>query len=116
MDIAEEIDKHLQWIERVVSLIGDDNVTAKDLEEITQHDRCALGQWLNAVGSEKFKDVPELERLKESHEAFHKLAGDLVTAVEAGEESEATSSQQQFVNKSQQLIESLHVLQRQVES
>ena len=114
MDIAQEIDKHLQWIKTVLSLIGDDKVTAKDLEEITQHDRCALGQWLHVEGSEKFKDLPELERLTESHEAFHKLAGDLVTAVEAGEESEATSLQERFIAKSQQLIESLHVLQRQV--
>jgi hypothetical protein len=112
VEIAQEIDKHLQWIETVVSLIGDDNVTATDLDQITQHDRCALGQWLNAEGSKKFRDLPELEMLKETHEAFHKLAGELVAAVEAGNESEATASQDSFVAKSQQLIEYLNILQR----
>ena len=112
MDIAREIDKHLQWIETVVSLIGDDSITAKDLDQITQHDRCALGQWLNAEGSERFKNLPELEMLTETHEAFHKLAGELVTAVEAGKEDEATALQDSFVSKSQQLIEYLNLLQR----
>ncbi|MCB1775221.1 MAG: CZB domain-containing protein [Gammaproteobacteria bacterium] len=112
MDIAQEIDRHLQWIETAVSLIGDQSVTAGDLEEITQHDRCALGQWLNAEGSREFRDLPELELLKDSHEAFHKLAGTLVSAVEGGDESEAMAIQEDFIARSQELIGYLKVLQQ----
>jgi len=111
MDITEEIDKHLEWIETIVSLLGSEKVAEETLPEITRHDRCALGQWLISEASTEFRDLPELESLKESHEAFHRLAGDMISALAAGDEEKAVDSEKRFIEKSQEVISYLQVLQ-----
>lgn len=111
MDIKQEIDKHLKWIETVASLFEHEQITEAEQQDLTRHDRCALGQWLNSGSSAKYQDLPELEVLKENHEAFHKLAGDLITALVAGKEDEALQFQEKFIEKSQTVISCLQVLQ-----
>lgn len=111
MDIAREIAQHLAWIETIVSLLGREEVAEEELHEITRHDHCALGQWLFSEASREFKELPELEKLKESHEAFHSLAGDMISALGAGDEEKAIDSEKRFIEKSQEVIDHLHVLQ-----
>lgn len=111
MDIAQEINKHLEWIETISSFLGKEDITKEQMDEITQHDRCALGQWLASENAQPFKDLPELAELEESHDAFHRLAGDLINAVEAGNEDEASAAQERFIAMSQQVITYLNMLQ-----
>lgn len=112
MDIGQEIANHLAWMENVISLLGNEEITQDDLDAITQHDRCALGKWLNSEASLEFRDQPGLEQLNESHEAFHKLAGKLISALQEENEAEAIALQEQFVEMSQQVIASLSTLQK----
>ncbi len=111
MDIGQEITNHLEWIETIASLLDSEKISREDLQVITQHDKCALGQWLNSEASMKFKDLPEYEKLIESHEAFHKLAGNLITALQLDKEAEAIESQGHFIEMSQKVIGYLHILQ-----
>jgi methyl-accepting chemotaxis protein len=111
MDIKQEITNHLEWIETIASLLGGEEITQEDLQAITQHNKCALGQWLNSEASMKFKDLPEYEKLIESHKAFHKLAGNLITALQLNKEAEVIESQEQFVEMSQKVIDYLHIFQ-----
>lgn len=111
MDIRQEINKHLKWIETVASLFEHEEITQEEQHELAQHDRCALGHWLNSENSVRYQELPEFEMLKENHEAFHKLAGDLISALVAGKETEALKLQEKFIAKSQKVISCLHVLQ-----
>jgi len=111
MDIGKEITNHLEWIEIIVSLLGNEKITDENLHAITQHDKCALGQWLNSEASIEFKDLPEYEKLIKSHEAFHKLAGKLITALQQDNEAKAIESQEQFIEMSQKVIGYLRVIQ-----
>lgn len=111
MDIGQEITNHLEWIETIASLLDSEEISQEDLQAITQHDKCMLGQWLNSEASMKFKDLPEYEKLIESHEAFHKLAGSLITALQLDKEAEAIESQGHFIEMSQKVIDYLHILQ-----
>lgn len=110
MDIRQEIDKHLKWIETVASLFAHEEMTQEEQHELTQHDRCALGQWLQSENSVKYRELPELAMLKENHAAFHQLAGDLISALVAGKEEEALQLQEKFIEKSQTVINCLQVL------
>jgi len=112
MDIEHEINQHIEWIETLVSILGNREITKKDLQEIRQDDRCALGHWLNSEDSSRYKDLPELGMLKESHEAFHRLAGDLVSAVESNKEPEAIAAEKQFIAMSRSVIGYLQLLQK----
>jgi methyl-accepting chemotaxis protein len=112
VDIRQEIDNHLNWIENIVSLLGRENLSDEELAEVTRHDRCALGQWLASTEASEFKELPELQALKESHDQFHRLAGDLIKAVEAGDEAQAVASEEKFVGMSREVIAHLQALQQ----
>ncbi len=112
MDIKQEIANHLEWIEVLVSLIGRDDVSEDELEAVTQHDKCVLGQWLQSEEASTFKDLPEFAELVESHEAFHKLAGRLIAAVGKNQESEAIDLEEKFIAMSKRVIGYLQILQQ----
>lgn len=111
MDFKQEIDRHLGWIETVASLFGKEEVTQQARQELAQHDRCALGQWLHSEETARWKELPELEQLKRDHEAFHKIAGELLPVLEAGDETKAVALQQALIQKSQKVISNLHLLE-----
>ena len=110
MDLKLEITNHLDWIDDIVGLLESEQISDEQLQSITRHDTCALGHWLNEEASQKFRDVPELEKLIESHAAFHDLAGKLITALKKDDEIEAIDAQQQFIERSQEVIAYLRVL------
>lgn len=111
MDIRQEIDKHLEWIETVASLFEHEKITPEAQQELSQHDRCALGQWLQSDESAQWKDLPELAQLKEDHEAFHKTAGELIAVLEDGDETRAITLQERLLQKSQKVIGYLQLLE-----
>lgn len=112
MDIKQEINQHLEWIEKIAALLGSEEVTQAKIDELTQHDRCELGRWLSAEDSCAYQGYPEFQALIDSHEAFHHIAGALITALEKGEESEALETQAQFIALSQEVIGHLQALEK----
>jgi hypothetical protein len=117
MDITREINRHLDWIEVVSSMLGDKVLGEDELEQITRHDRCALGQWLQSpAASEAVGGGSVLDPLRSSHERFHALAGALVAALQAGDENRAIALQQDFVDSSQDIIGHLHALERKADA
>lgn len=111
MDLAQEITNHLEWIDQIASLLSSESLDEEDLQEITGHHKCELGHWLDSEGAEIFKDVPEYNKLVDSHEAFHKLAGTLLTSMQQGKEEAALQVEEQFLEKSHEVISYLQVLQ-----
>jgi hypothetical protein len=55
--------------------------------------------------------LPEFQDLIESHDAFHKLAGNLISALRQGKEEEAIKSEVEFIEMSQKVISHLYALQ-----
>lgn len=111
MDMEQEITKHLTWMEQVVSMLGSEEITEDELHEITRHDHCSLGRWLESKDAESYQnDGPELQELKENHEAFHRLAGDMISGLSEKDEGMAINSETRFIETSQKVIELLHVL------
>ncbi|MBG7600989.1 MAG: hypothetical protein IZT60_00390, partial [Gammaproteobacteria bacterium] len=53
----------------------------------------------------------EFEKLIESHDVFHKLAGSLITALQLGKEAKAIELQTQFIEMSQKVINYIQILQ-----
>ncbi len=111
MDLAEEIENHLEWIDSIASLLEAEEFSDVDFDKITDYDACELGHWLSAEGSELYKSVPEFNELVGSHEAFHKLAGELVAAIRAGDERKAVEIQEDFISMSQEVVGHLQRLQ-----
>lgn len=111
MDITQEISNHLEWVDSVASLLGNFELLDEDYEEITQHDKCKLGEWLNSAEASVLKDYAEFDALVESHEIFHLLAGALIATAVSGNEEESLGVQQEFLEKSHEVIGHLQNLQ-----
>lgn len=111
MDLRDEIINHVEWMESVASLLGNEEVTDEKVQLLTQHDQCALGKWLDSEASKEFKALAVFESLVESHSAFHKLAGDLIIAAQLGKEADAVESEKQFIEESQKVVGYLKTLQ-----
>lgn len=111
MDIRQEITNHLEWMETIASLLGKEEITEKELDAITHHDKCKLGLWLNSEAAVKFRDLPEYEKLMESHQAFHELAGKLLISLQLDKEADAIEIETQFIETSQTIIGYLQILQ-----
>jgi len=114
MDIEQEINKHLEWIENVVSLLGK-QVTDEELAEISRHDHCELGRWLESDESQLYKSFSEFDKLRESHDAFHHLAGELIAAAIADNENKAIEAEQHFIETSQKVVGYLQLLKEHAE-
>ena len=111
MDLEQEIENHLEWIDSIASLLEVEEFSDVDFDKITNHDDCELGHWLSTEGSELYKALPEFNELIDSHEAFHKLAGELVAAIQAGDERKAVEVQEDFIRMSQEVVGHLQRLQ-----
>lgn len=111
MNLKQEITNHLEWIDTMASLLGSEDIAEEKLQLIIQHDQCLLGQWLGSDDSAGYKQLPEFDKLIESHDAFHKLAGNLITALQQGKETEALESQAQFIEMSKKVISYIKILQ-----
>ena len=111
MDLTREISNHLEWIDSIASFLNNEEFSEEDLQEITRHNQCELGQWLDADESSMFKDLPEFQQLQASHEQFHKLAGDLISALQQGDENQAIAAQEKFILMSHEVITALQSLQ-----
>lgn len=116
MDINQEINKHLDWIEAVASLIGNEALSNDDVVKLSQHDRCDLGKWLASDESESLRTYPEFQNLQESHKDFHSLAGELILALHAGDEAKSMSSARAFIGASEQVVSYLKELQQYAEA
>lgn len=116
MNLGQEITNHLTWIDSIASTLGKTELSSEELAAISQHDRCALGQWLDSKESVDLQKMKEFQELVDSHDAFHGLAGDLIDALQAGREEQALALQEQFIAMSQRVITLLRLLQEFTES
>jgi len=112
MDLGQEIENHLEWIDGIASLLGAESFTEEDLQKITSHNTCELGQWLGSEGQELYKEIPEFSQLVDSHELFHKLAGELIEAIQLGKENKAVEVEEEFISMSQEVVGYLQILQQ----
>jgi len=112
MDIKQEINQHIEWIERIASLLGTEEVTQEKIDELTQHDKCELGRWLSAEDSIAYQGFAEFQALIDSHAEFHRLAGELLAVLERGEEAEAIEAEARFLEMSQKVIGHLQALEK----
>lgn len=112
MDITREINNHLVWIDRIASLLDSENLTAEELQDISRQDQCALGEWLDSEASQRFGELPEFQKLLDSHKAFHELAGKLIQSLQQGRDSEAIEAHGQFLEMSQEVVRLLEALQK----
>ncbi len=82
--VEKEVD-HLNWANKVNSLLTDENLTELDVE--TDHHKCGFGKWLYGEGREGAEQlvpelVPLLNAIEEPHEKLHESAREIGKVVQ----------------------------------
>lgn len=85
----EAIDSHTRWKERLSDYIKGKSREDLKVEIMSADDQCPLGQWLNAIGRERFEGRPAFEELRFRHTHFHRCAGEVLSFAQQGEKEMA---------------------------
>lgn len=67
---------HQRWIERVIGICA--GTLPADREPFPESYQCRFGQWLYGIGKERYRDVPAMAALEETHEQVHRLGKELL--------------------------------------
>lgn len=115
LDFQKWVKAHRDWRARLTAFIDGTNAEQLDEYEICRDDRCALGQWIHAHGTQFYGDVPVFEQLKTHHRDFHVSAGMVVAMFKkAGAQSARKALNQDFDLQSMRVVRSIEALERQV--
>ncbi|MFN8124421.1 MAG: CZB domain-containing protein [Thermoleophilia bacterium] len=88
MDLVQASQAHAEWKVRLRTAIN--KKEHLDAAAITADDRCALGQWLHGAGRAEYGSHAEFAAVVEKHAAFHREAGAVAAAINAGDFDRAT--------------------------
>ncbi|MEZ5661705.1 MAG: CZB domain-containing protein [Burkholderiaceae bacterium] len=89
MDLQKAIAAHGEWKMKFRTAIAD---KAKlDAAAISTDNACPLGKWLHGEAKIKFGKMGTYGKCLAEHAAFHKLAGQVATAINAGQYDKANA-------------------------
>lgn len=87
MDLTNAIGKNAEWkLKFRTAIAGQETM---DAETISNDNCCELGKWLHGEGKSKFSKLSSYADCVSKHEAFHKEAGKVSKAINAGKYTEA---------------------------
>lgn len=89
LDFMSAIEAHVRWKVRLENYIAGTGEESLDPNVVSRDDQCMLGKWLHGSGGEQHSEHPRFGTVKEIHAKFHRSAGEVVRAVDAGEPDKA---------------------------
>ena len=87
MDFNQAIDSHVRWRVNLARHIANPDRHI-DADQVSGDQNCELGKWLHGDG-QKFSSIPGYATLVAEHAQFHREAGDIIRAVNAGQDVSA---------------------------
>lgn len=103
---------HLRWktaLREFVEGRGRQDLTAA---EVVRDDQCALGQWVNGVGRERYGSRPAFGVVRERHAYVHRCGADVVAVALGGDRGLALQmlEEGEFARVSEELVAALRTL------
>ena len=89
LNFKTAVDAHMKWKVRLESYIGGTSTEQLKVEVVCRDDQCPLGKWIYDRGGEKFGYSETFFDMKAHHALFHRSAGDVLAAAQAGDASGA---------------------------
>lgn len=83
------IEAHVRWKIRLEAYINGTSEEHLDADVVCRDDQCILGKWIYGGGGAKYGEHPMFPVLKQTHMHFHRAAGDVIRAVDAGDAEKA---------------------------
>ncbi len=104
--LAERIIDHALWLEKVISVLSDKQTIT---EELSDHNKCKLGQWYYGEGANVMKEYPAhiqqlFKDLEEPHRLVHLYGREAVYYHQQGNEEESFKQVLNLTNTSKEII------------
>ena len=85
LNFKTAVDAHMKWKVRLESYINGTSTEQLKVEVVCRDDQCPLGKWIYDMGGEKFGYSETFFDMKAHHALFHRSAGDVLAAAQAGD-------------------------------
>jgi hypothetical protein len=91
LDFEAAIKAHQAWKTRLSNLVEGQTEGGErlDYRVVCSDDQCVLGRWIHGEGHAVFSGLPLFDAVRVTHAQFHRQAGAVVSAVDAGRIDEA---------------------------
>ena len=89
LNFKTAVDAHMKWKVRLESYISGTSTEELKVEVVSRDDQCPLGKWIHGHGGEKFGFSETFFDVKVHHAQFHRCAGDVLGAAQAGDKDTA---------------------------
>jgi hypothetical protein len=90
LNFKSAIDAHLKWKVRLESYINGTSSEDLKVEIVSRDDQCPLGKWIYDKGGESYGFSETFFDMKAHHAHFHRCAGGVLAAAQAGDKAAAT--------------------------
>jgi hypothetical protein len=89
LDFKSAVDAHMKWKVRLDAYINGTSTETLNVDTICRDDQCPLGKWIYSRGVTEFGYSETFFDMKAHHAHFHRCAGDVLRAAQAGEKEKA---------------------------
>lgn len=79
------VDSHARWKAMLRDRIASGQAANMDKATIARDDQCALAQWLDGIGRQRYAHLDEFGTLKNHHATFHQCASKAIATAQAGD-------------------------------
>lgn len=89
LDFKSAVDAHMKWKVRLDAYINGTSTETLNVDVVCRDDQCPLGKWIYSRGNNEFGYSETFFDMKAHHAHFHRCAGDVLRAAQAGEKEKA---------------------------
>jgi hypothetical protein len=89
LNFKSAVDAHMKWKIRLDAYINGTSKEDLKVEVVCRDDQCPLGKWIYSRGGGEFGYSETFFDMKAHHANFHRCAGNVLAAAQAGEKEEA---------------------------
>lgn len=89
LNFKTAVDAHMKWKVRLEGYINGTSTEELKVEVVCRDDQCPLGKWIYDKGGEKFGFSETFFDMKAHHALFHRSAGGVLAAAQAGDKAAA---------------------------
>lgn len=89
LDFKSAVDAHMKWKKRLEDYISGTSQESLEVGTISRDYQCVLGKWIYGEGSERFGYSETFFDMKAHHTLFHRSAGEVLAAAQAGDKDRA---------------------------
>lgn len=91
LNFQDAVAAHQKWKARLQASIEGTSSEKLDPAVVGRDDQCVLGKWIHGQGAATFGSRRVFVDLKIEHAEFHRIAGEVLTAAQAGRSEEAAN-------------------------